>query len=139
MKKIFTPIQMNYILLQMLAVTFICIVIFADNYINMEFKAIKIGIYSFTFLTVVIYEIIINLLFSKAKKEKQDEEKKYKYGNNEKFLWFEILFLIDTLIIIAYLSVVTSLHIALIIIIGFAIFYIISMLIKPYFGIKHQK
>lgn len=139
MRSKFTTIQINYLLQQILAITFVCIMIFADNYINVKFKYIKIGVYYFTIITVLIYEIFINLLYKRAKSKKQDDETSHRYTNNEKFLWFEVLLLIDTLIMIAYLSVVTNIHIAILIIIGFTVFYIISMLIKPYFGIKHHK
>lgn len=138
-KRVLTPIQINYLLQQMLAFTFLCIVIFVEHYIKVEFRYLKIGIHLFTLITLVIYEIIINVLYYRAKKNTQQEVEEKELVNHEKFLWFEILFLIDTVILIAYLSVVTKIHIAIIIVLGFAIFYIISMLIKPYFGIKHQK
>jgi hypothetical protein len=141
MKKELSPKQINYLLLQLIAFTFICIIVLTDYQISIEFKSLKIGIYSFTILAIIVYEIIINLIFRKKKNEVEQpkENKEHKIGSNEKFLWFELLLLLDIIIIVAFVSQVTRLHIALGLIIGFALFYITTQIIRPYFGIKNNK
>ncbi len=140
MKKVLKKYQINNILLQLIVFTFVCVMVFINNFISYEFSFIKIGIKSFTVLTVIIFEVIINLYFQKAKKNYiEDENEKHEF--NEKFLWFELIFLLDVLIIVGLVSQATEnqFNIAIPLIIGFTLFYLISIFVRPYFGIKSNK
>ncbi|HEY8364095.1 MAG TPA: hypothetical protein VIK84_00870 [Haloplasmataceae bacterium] len=140
MKKPLSKKQMNYILLQMVAITYACVLLLADEYIGKNFMMLKIGIYAFLFITVVIYEIVIHILFKKAlKRQHNNEQKESNLSNNEKFLWFELLLLLDVLIIVTLIHSITRIHVAILLVSGFFLFYCISMLIKPYFDIKNSK
>lgn len=140
MKKTLEKYKINYILLQLFVFTFVCVMIFVNNFISYEFNFIKISINSFTVLAVLIYEVIINLSYQKAKVnfiEKENEKKEF----NEKFLWFELILLLDMLIIVGLISQVTKdyFNIVIPLIMGFAVFYLISVIVRPYFGIKSKK
>jgi len=134
--------QVNFILLQLIAFTFVCIIAFVDDFISYDFIFVKIGIMTLTIISVVIYEIIVNYIYQKAKKNYElIEEDNKEINHNEKYLWFEILLLLDILIIVALISPVIKSHvnIAIPLLIGFILFYFISIIVKPYFGIKNKK
>ncbi len=140
MNKKLSKYQINFILLQLVAFTFVCIISFVDFFISYEFIFIKIGIQSFTVLTVIIYEIIVYVIYRRAKKNHEDDDEE-DVSHNEKYLWFEILLLLDILIIVALVSQYTSdyLNISIPLVIGFFLYYFISIIVKPYFGIKNKK
>lgn len=144
MKKKLSKYHINFIMLQLIAFTFVCIIAFVDYFISYDFHIIKIGMKTFTIVIVVIYELIINFQYKKAKRndEKVDEDKdKEDVGYNEQYLWFEIILFIDILIIVALISqfINSSVNIVIPLVLSFVFFYIISIIIKPYFGIKNTK
>ncbi len=140
MNKKLSKHHINVILSQLIILTFVCVIAFIDYFISYEFTYIKIGIWTFTLFVVLIYEIIVNILYHKARvNHKNKTEEPDQKAFNEKFLWFEIFLLLDIIIIIALLTQFFDINIAILLITGFVIFHMISLLVKPYFGIKNRK
>jgi len=107
---------------------------FLNYFIQYDLTFIEISVMAFTALTVIIYEIIIIYHYNKVKKNMSEEvEENQVY--NESFLWFELILLLDILIVVALITQVTTVNVVYPIIIGFFVFYLISIIIKPYFGI----
>ncbi len=142
MKKIPPKHIINYLLAQLVIFTFVCLVAFVDFFFKYDFKYIHISIRIITSVVVIVYEVLLHLLYRKAIRraqlsETQEENKSY----NEKFLWFEIILMFDVIVIIALLSLYIKSKTVLIIlfVIGFIMVYIVSLIIKPLFGIKTKK
>jgi hypothetical protein len=140
--KVLSRFKINYILLQMVALTFVCLMSFVDLFIEEDIQWLKVGILTFTVTIFVVYEIIVNMIMRKiyqsqqTNEEEQNEIKPY----NEQFLWFEIMFFLDLIFIISVLtSLFKNLNLTIVIAIAFAIFYIITIILRPYFGIEHKK
>ena len=145
----------NYILLQMVGITFLCVMLIL-NLFDYEFEWLKTSLLTFTFLAIVVYEVIINYWFYRVNKRAKDDTivkkhqdaplmegneatRKEKKGYEEKYLWFLFMLLIDVFIIIYLLSSYTPVHVPVSIILGILIFYGISMVVRPYFGVNNEE
>lgn len=131
--------KINYILQQMVVFSFVCLMAFFIFFVSYDFKLLRIGIQTFTVLTVVLYEIIIHLIKSVRKNKSIEDDKDNQKYYNEHFLWFNILLLIDIIFIVSLISqVFKNINIIFFLIIGITIFSIISNFVKPYFGIEKK-
>ncbi len=141
MNKLLPKYKVNFILFQLIAFTFVCVLVFVDYFISYDFQYVKMGIKIFTILAIVIYETIICLSYRKSNKNQMRKTDFKEDGYNEKFLWLEILLLFDMLIIVALISQITksNVNISIPLVLGFIIYYFISLFLIPYFGIKNKK
>jgi hypothetical protein len=134
----------------MVGITFVCVMLLIDIYFNNNITWLKISILTFTFLVFIAYEIMINYFFKKAMNTKElEDEKVIKSINgdepptlksyNEKYLWFLSLVLVDVVMVVAMISKhINSNHFVLIIA-ALAVFYVISLIARPYFGVIHHR
>ncbi|MDF2699904.1 MAG: hypothetical protein K0Q49_1460 [Haloplasmataceae bacterium] len=143
MVKVLEKYKINFILLQMIAFSFICIMAYVDEILGIDLKFfLRISILSFTTLAVVIYEIIIFVFYKKAKNsyEIDPNSEKNKINYNERYLWFVILLLLDVIIIVSFIAHrFGKIDIIIPLVIGFILYSVISTIVKPYFGINHKK
>lgn len=142
MKKTFTTRTVNYILLQLVGLTFVCIMLFIDLFIEKDLTYLRYGLQSFTLVAFIIFEVIVHIVRSRAniklKENKSlEEETNVKVKpHNEKYLWFEMLLLLDIILINAIITTVSdNVNITILLIASLVLYYIISVIIRPYFGI----
>lgn len=140
----------HYILMQMVAITFICVMILL-NLFNYELDWLSSSILTFTISATLIYEVIINLWFyGKIKRRLQntpthivdaeDDGNDRQEGNErkdyqEKYLWFLFMLLVDIFLIIYIVTSYTRVDVFLSLVVGILVFYIVSMVVRPYFGV----
>lgn len=136
----------NYILFQMLGFTFLCAMLFVDIFIDREITWLKLSLLTFTILSFILYEIIFNLIYSKVNNrikmehnesvEEEDIEGSTK-GYHEKYLWFISMLLIDIVIIVYLIATYTALSDIVSLFVGILIYYLLTLWIRPYFGVHH--
>ncbi|NLG82569.1 MAG: hypothetical protein GX490_08655 [Bacilli bacterium] len=141
MKKKLSKHRINYLLSQLIIFTFVCLIAFVDFFFKYDFHYIRLSIWTITAISVIVYEIVLHVLLRKAIRKAEltpTEEEKKSYV--EKYLWFGILLMFDVIVILALLSlyIKSKTIIIILFILGFFIVYIISILIKPLFGINNN-
>jgi FtsH-binding integral membrane protein len=147
--KVFSNSIVNFILLQMLGITFVCIMLFVDIFIDQDFTWLKLGMLSFTFLVFIVYEILITYFYRKHQKavqtgdaqekaEHEDEEEHKHRSHNEKYLWFLLMVLLDIILLVSVITTYININTYILLFITFAVFYAIAVFIRPYFGVVHH-
>lgn len=136
---------LSFILQQMLGLTFLCVISFLEIYIKHDIEWLKIGMFTFAFLVIIAYEFIIIYYYRKQKEAANTEKEKLhkRLTNNELYLWFLMLLLLDLVLIAAIISKYMDSYHMILIAVSVGVFYLITVFARPYFGVhlnhKNQK